>query len=117
MLTKTEQIVQHDIDFLPLKSYANIVEGNALRVDWNEVVPAEKLDYIMGNPPFVGAQYMTKEQKTDLMDLFPKNKHAGELDFVAGWYKKAADLIKGRDIRCAFVSTNSNLVTCILKQK
>ena len=107
MLTKTEQIVQHDIDFLPLKSYANIVEGNALRVDWNDVVPAEKLDYIMGNPPFVGAQYMTKEQKTDLMDLFPKNKHAGELDFVAGWYKKAADLIKGRDIRCAFVSTNS----------
>ena len=109
MLTKTEQIVQHDIDFLPLKSYANIVEGNALRVDWNDVVPAEKLDYIMGNPPFVGARWMSKEQKQDVLDIFgPKWKNAGNLDYVCCWYKKAADMMQSHaKIRAAFVSTNS----------
>ena len=112
MLTKTEQIVQHDIDFLPLKSYANIVEGNALRVDWNDVVPAEKLDYIMGNPPFVGYGMQTDEQKQDMLSIYIDKsgkpyKTAGKIDFVSAWYYKASQFIQGTDIRCALVSTNS----------
>jgi hypothetical protein len=106
MLTKTEQIVQHDIDFLPLKSYANIVEGNALRVDWNEVVPAEKLDYIMGNPPFVGYAYQSKEQKEDLAAIM--KGFGSNIDYVAGWYLKSAELMaQNPKIRAALVSTNS----------
>ena len=104
MLTKTEQIVQHDIDFLPLKSYANIKEGNALRVDWNDVVPAEKLDYIMGNPPFVGFTFMTAEQKEDVEVLYPGIKN---IDYVSCWFKKACEYTRGTDVECAFVSTNS----------
>ena len=106
MLTKTEQIVQHDIDFLPLKSYANIVEGNALRVDWNDVVPAEKLDYIMGNPPFVGYAYQSKEQKEDLAAIM--KGFGSNIDYVAGWYLKSAELMaQNPKIRAALVSTNS----------
>ncbi|MBR6846988.1 MAG: class I SAM-dependent DNA methyltransferase [Bacteroidales bacterium] len=106
MLTKTEQIVQHDIDFLPLKSYANIVEGNALRVDWNEVVPAEKLDYIMGNPPFVEYAYQSKEQKEDLAAIM--KGFGSNIDYVAGWYLKSAEMMaQNPKIRAALVSTNS----------
>ncbi len=104
MLAATEQIVQHDIDFLPLKSYANIKEGNALRVDWNEVVSAEKLDYIMGNPPFVGFTFMTAEQKEDVEVLYPGIKN---IDYVSCWFKKACEYTRGTDVECAFVSTNS----------
>ena len=107
MLKETEAIVHMSIDFLPLKSYANIFEGNALRMDWETVVPKHELDYIMGNPPFIGAQYMTKAQKAELMEQFPNNKKAGVLDYVSGWYAKAARLMQGTDIRTAFVSTNS----------
>lgn len=107
MMKETAKIIEKDLKFLPLHTYANIIEGNALRVDWESVVPKNELNYILGNPPFVGAQYMTKEQKNDLMTLFPNNKHSGELDFVAGWYKKAADFIKNTNTHCAFVSTNS----------
>lgn len=107
MMKETEEIVQMSLDFLPLKSYANIVEGNALRLDWESVVPKDKLDYIMGNPPFVGAQYMSKPQKTDIMTVFADNKKAGILDFVAGWYHKAAEMMQNKSIRTAFVSTNS----------
>ncbi len=107
MMKETAKIIEKDLKFLPLHTYANIIEGNALRVDWESVVPKSELNYILGNPPFVGAQYMTKEQKNDLMTLFPNNKHSGELDFVAGWYKKAADFIKNTNTHCAFVSTNS----------
>lgn len=159
MLTKTEHIIHKDIDFLPLKSYTNIKEGNALRVSWDEwevkddtpsiiakqanVYPLQeseqtavgepvtqygevdiyaekavlvntpkkqqtrivKFDYIMGNPPFVGYAYQTKEQKDDLANLmkdFGKN-----IDYVAGWYCKAARLIQNENTRCALVSTNS----------
>ena len=169
MLTKTEQIVQHDIDFLPLKSYANIKEGNALRMNWStleketstpylfakklnvfkvEVIPEEVLsapsmvrepsveynkvydelnvvtqkieeedlpqkqvpkhvvyDYIMGNPPFVGYTYQTKDQKGDLKDLM--KGFGGNIDYVAGWYYKAAELIRNTNTKCALVSTNS----------
>lgn len=108
MLKETEDIVNMSLDFLPLKSYANIVEGNALRTDWETVVPKDKLNYIMGNPPFVGARLMTKEQKDDVVSVFGvKWKNAGNLDYVSCWYKKATDLMKGTNIRTALVSTNS----------
>mgnify|MGYP001060474158 FL=1 len=107
MMKETEDIVHMSLDFLPLKSYANIIEGNALQIDWESVVPKHGLDYIMGNPPFVGAQYMSKKQKADLLNVFEDNKRAGVLDFVAGWYKTAAKMIVGTKIECGFVSTNS----------
>ncbi len=107
MIKETEAIVNTAIEFLPLKTNANITEGNALRIDWNEVVPKYELNYIMGNPPFVGARFMSKEQKEDLLSVFPKWKNAGNLDYVSCWYKKAAELMNGTLIRSALVSTNS----------
>lgn len=165
MLHETEKIIHRDIDFLPLKSYANIKEGNALRMNWNtlekepslnalyveklnvfkvddfkniphveemaapyngihkelnviakEVVEKELpeksnnaivYDYIMGNPPFVGARLMSESQKSDVLSVFSNMKNAGNLDYVSCWYKKAADLIHGTNIHVALVSTNS----------
>lgn len=107
MMKETEDIVHMDLDFLPLKSYANIVEANALRIDWETVVPKDKLNYIMGNPPFVGARIMGEAQKADVNAVFAGWKNAGNLDYVACWYKKAADLMQGTAIRSALVSTNS----------
>ena len=171
MLTETEQIVQHDIDFLPLKSYANIKEGNALRMNWStleketnapylyakklnvfkvEDLPEEVLsassmvgepsveynkvydeltvvtqeverktlpqkqvpkpvvyNYIMGNPPFVGARLMSESQKNDVLSVFGDLKNSGNLDYVSCWYKKAADLMRGTNTRATLVSTNS----------
>lgn len=107
MLKETEDIIAHQIDFLPLKSYANITEGNALRLNWEEVVPKEKLNYIMGNPPFVGARLMDASQKSDVNLIFEGWKNIGNLDYVCCWYKKAADLMRGTGIRSALVSTNS----------
>ena len=108
MMKETEDVVHMNLDFLPLKSYANIVEGNALRLDWETVVPKEKLNYIMGNPPFVGARLMDKSQKDDLLSVFGlKWKNAGNLDYVSCWYKKAVDMMLGTEIRTALVSTNS----------
>lgn len=107
MMKETEDIIHMNLDFLPLKSYANIVEGNALRMDWESVVPKQELDYIMGNPPFVGASMMTKEQKSDAVAIFGKKKLANSIDYVGAWYYKAVDLIRGTICRGAFVSTNS----------
>ncbi|MBO5575387.1 MAG: class I SAM-dependent DNA methyltransferase [Ruminococcus sp.] len=107
MLHETEKIINKSLDFLPLKSYANITEGNALRIDWESVVPKDKLNYIMGNPPFVGARIMNDAQKSDVFNIFDGVKNNGNLDYVACWYKKAADLMKGTYIRTALVSTNS----------
>ena len=107
MMKATEDIVHMTLDFLPLKTNAHIVEGNALRIDWNDVVPKEKLNYIMGNPPFVGARLMSKGQKEDVSVIFPEWKNAGNLDYVCCWYKKATDIMMGTDIRSALVSTNS----------
>ncbi|MCD8313406.1 MAG: methylase, partial [Bacteroidales bacterium] len=107
MLHETETIVQLHLDFLPLKSYTNIVEGNALRLDWASVIPPSQLSYIMGNPPFVGARMMNPEQKDDLNGVFPGWKNAGNLDYVSCWYKKSADMMRGTAIRAALVSTNS----------
>jgi type I restriction-modification system DNA methylase subunit len=107
MLRETEKIIRRDIEFLPLKSYTNIVEGNALRVDWQSVVPKERLNYVIGNPPFVGQAMRTKEQTEDLKEVFAPSKDYGKLDYVAGWFKKAADLIEGTNAEAAFVSSNS----------
>lgn len=163
MLAETEKIVHQDIDFLPLKSYTNIREGNALRMEWNiieckdglpqllpskalptsvpqagfvpEVIKREEIrpkvelltyseapripaylmfyDYIIGNPPFVGYSLQSKEQKEDILSLFlDKNgkpfKTAGKIDYVAGWYYKAAQLMSySTHTRAALVSTNS----------
>lgn len=107
MMKETEDVVHMSLDFLPLKSYANITEGNALRMDWESVVPKEKLNYIMGNPPFVGGMYMSEGQKNEIRNIFEDVTGAGEFDYVTGWYKKAIELSLGTMIRCAFVSTNS----------
>lgn len=160
MLRETEKIIRHDIDFLPLKSYSNIREGNALRMDWDMIevttdiptIHAKNVhlivepepqfaseesagyediniithrfdgkampfktqryevhyDYIMGNPPFIGARQMNSEQKKDVINIFGKRwKNVGNLDYVCCWYRKAWNLIKHSDAKSAFVSTNS----------
>ena len=105
MLAETERIVHQDIDFLPLKSYTNIHEGNALRIDWESVVPKDHLNYIIGNPPFVGYAYQSKNQKDDLLEVCCEC--GSNIDYVAGWYYKAARMIDGTNVRAALVSTNS----------
>jgi len=107
MMKETEDVVHMPLDFLPLKSYANITEGNALRLDWESVVPKHKLNYIMGNPPFVGHQWRSKEQAEDLEAVCHDIPKCGKLDYVCGWYNKAADYMQGTNIHTAFVSTNS----------
>lgn len=107
MMKRTEDIVHMVLDFLPLKSYVNIVEGNALRLDWNDIIPAWELSYIMGNPPFVGARLMSASQKEDLQSVFVGMKNCGNLDYVSGWYEKAAEYMQDTYIRAALVSTNS----------
>ena len=104
MMKETESIVLMQLDFLPLKTNASIVEGNALHINWEEVVPKYKLSFIMGNPPFHGFTFMTKEQKADMQAIFPGVKN---LDYVCAWYKKASDYIINTKIEVAFVSTNS----------
>lgn len=163
MMEKTSEILQRNLEFLPLKTNANIVEGNALKMDW-EYLHAEELelplfadrlnivhpkdirpdmkmtvaepgkhydtltvvtenvhlgkdekkineknvyDYIMGNPPFVGARLMSESQKSDVLSVWGNVKNIGNADYVSCWYKKAADLIRGTSTKCALVSTNS----------
>lgn len=105
MMKETAKIIEKDLKFLPLHTYANIIEGNALRIDWESVVPKNELNYILGNPPFVGYAYQSKEQKDDLESVikgFGKN-----IDYVAGWYYKSAQMMQGTQIKAALVSTNS----------
>lgn len=94
-------------DFLPLETYENIVEVNALRIDWNDVIPNSKCNYIMGNPPFVGARLMSPVQKEDVAEIFKDIKNYGNIDYVGCWYIKAADYMKNTNIETALVSTNS----------
>ena len=127
MIRETETILSQNIDFLPLTTNAFIVEGNALRMDWATLKPIDTAaapvgglfigfttetdgqthhyDYIIGNPPFVGYSYQTKEQKDDLQLIMPD--FGSNIDYVGAWYKKAAELINGTNTRCALVSTNS----------
>ena len=108
-LKETSAIAGRAIDFLPLKTNAYIHEGNALRMDWSEVIAPDKLNYIMGNPPFVGHQMTSEEQKQDILDVFGKKwNNVGRLDYVACWYKKSAEMMDlNPQIRAALVSTNS----------
>lgn len=101
----TAKVVRRVYDELPLKEYGTIIRGNSLRVDWAEAVPAADLDYIVGNPPFIGYSNLNDAQKRDRADIFGKS--GGVLDYVACWYRKAADFTRGSHTRCAFVSTNS----------
>lgn len=129
MIAETEAIISQNIDFLPLTTNAFIVEGNALRMDWSTLKPLEEnalpkeglfsgfttetdgtkheYDYIMGNPPFVGASMMDAQQKKEATDIFGKIHLSNSIDYVGAWYYKAADLIKGKNTKVAFVSTNS----------
>ena len=134
MMTETEKIIGMNLDFLPLTTNAFIVEGNALRMDWATLKPIDEnvqlndglfagfatevdgneiqYDYIMGNPPFVGYSLQSKEQKADILSVYVDEKGkpyktAGKIDYVAGWYFKAAELIQRTKTTCAFVSTNS----------
>lgn len=123
MLQETEDILGEALDFLPLKNYANIVLGNALKIDWKTLKAKESIggifadaeksedeihyDYIMGNPPFIGQAMRSKEQSDDMQKVFYPLTIGGKLDYVAGWYKKAVDFMEGTGTKCAFVSTNS----------
>lgn len=112
MLRKTEEIIHTDINFLPLKSYANIIEANALRIDWEKIISKSKLNYIIGNPPFVGTSFQTPEQKEDIRKIYVDEKGktyktAGKNDYVSCWYFKAAEFMQNTNITAAFISTNS----------
>lgn len=112
MLRKTEEIIHTDINFLPLKSYANIIEANALRIDWEKIISKSKLNYIIGNPPFVGTSFQTQEQKEDIRKIYVDEKEktyktAGKNDYVSCWYFKAAKFMQNTNITAAFISTNS----------
>lgn len=108
MLKETEKIMYGlNVDFLPLHTFATIVEGNALRMDWNEIIPSNELNYIMGNPPFSAGRRMGESQRQDMVDVaydFPKN---GDLDYVSLWYIVAARYMQNSSIRAGFVSTSS----------
>lgn len=112
MLRKTEEIIHTDINFLPLKSYANIIEANALRIDWEKIISKSKLNYIIGNPPFVGTSFQTPEQKEDIRKIYVDEKGktyktAGKNDYVSCWYFKAAKFMQNTNVTAAFISTNS----------
>lgn len=107
MMKETEDILAMSLDFLPLKTNANIHEGNALRMDWDNIVDRHELNYIMGNPPFIGHQWRNDSQKRDMEMVFDGYKTYGKLDYVAAWYKKSSDYMNTTSIKCAFVSTNS----------
>lgn len=107
MMRETEDIIHAPMDFFPLKEYKGIAEKNALRVDWKDYVPVERLSYIIGNPPFVGQARKTAAQADDMQSIFGKGAAETKLDYVICWYKKAANLIKNTSIHCALVSTNS----------
>ena len=110
MRKATQAIINETIDELPLKDYDNIVVGNALTMEWSQVVKLDKLDYIMGNPPFSGYSLMTKENKADLKQALGADwpNKGGDLDFVCGWFKKAHDtMVQDPHVKTAFVATNS----------
>lgn len=105
MMEETKDIFYANWDFLPLKTYTRIHEGNAIRMDWNSVIEAYGCHYVLGNPPFVGAKMLTDEQRADMDSIWGCKR--GKMDYVSCWYIKAAQYIQGTNIKCAFVSTNS----------
>ena len=107
MMEETKDIFYANWQFLPLKTYTHIHEGNALKMDWNKVIEAYGCHFIIGNPPFVGAKRESKQQKQEVTNLTDNYKNANLLDYVSGWYVKAAKYIQNTNIQCAFVSTDS----------
>ena len=107
MWNETKNIIQFYGELLPLKSYNHIIEGNALRIDWQEVVKPGEVNFIIGNPPFIGQSVRKKEQSEDMAFIWGKGEIETKLDYVICWYKKAIDYIKGTTVKVAFVSTNS----------
>ena len=112
MLKETEGIVRRQMEFFPLKTYNNIHEANALQTDWNNILSSSEASYVCGNPPFLGYSNQTPSQKEQIKSLYVDEKGkpyrtAGKIDYVSGWYWKAAEYIKGTNARAAFVSTNS----------
>lgn len=107
MLKKTEDIIHENLEFLPIKSDAKIIQANAIRIDWEKVIPKKELNYIIGNPPFLGHQNRNRKQIEDMKTAFHDLKKHGKLDYVCAWYNKATDYMKNTRIKSAFVSTNS----------
>lgn len=109
MMKETEDIVCMNLDFLPLKAYANIVEADSLEKDWTEVIAASKVNYVMGNPPFIGARLMEQDskQKLQVEEVFGKIKDVQDLDYVTCWFKKAAEYMQKSVTETGFVATNS----------
>ena len=107
MLEETKHIVYSNIEFFPLKTYTNITEGNALLIDWENIISKDDVSYIMGNPPFTGYKFQTDEQKRDIEIVAGNFDNYGTLDYVSCWYIKCSSFIFGTKISCAFVSTNS----------
>lgn len=107
MINYTEDIILATIDFLPLRTSAHIIEGNSLKTDWDSIVQKNQLNYIIGNPPFIGARLMKSMQTKEIKDIFNNATGSGNLDYVAGWFKKAQHFIQGTSIEVAFVATNS----------
>ncbi len=110
MWTETRNLISNNdtlTDFLPLEAYINIVEDNALKIEWKNVLDPNDCNYIMGNPPFIGGMYMEAAQKKDLLDIFDNYAGAGKFDYVTAWYFKGCQYIKNTNIKMAFVSTNS----------
>ncbi|MBR1658110.1 MAG: class I SAM-dependent DNA methyltransferase [Synergistaceae bacterium] len=103
MRNETRSIIKFFGDFLPLKPYNNIAESNALRMDWKTLVPSGGKLYIMGNPPFLGYSVQNDEQKKDIREIFGN----GKIDYVSGWYWKASEMVQNKNVKAAFVSTNS----------
>ncbi len=107
MFEKTKDLIYSEADFLPIKSYPNIVEGNALTMNWVEVVDPRDLDFIIGNPPFIGARKMSSQQSSELKEVFNNRSGVGNLDYVTSWFYKASEFIQDTSIEVSFVSTNS----------
>lgn len=107
MLEQTKDTVYYNKNFLPLDSNDSIYEGNALRMNWEDIVKPYELNYIMGNPPFVGTKMMNESQKQDTKQILGSLKRYGVLDYVACWFKKASDYISNSTIHASFVATNS----------
>lgn len=103
----TAKVTQRVYQELPLRDYGGIVNANSLRIDWNDVVPADEVNFVIGNPPFLGARLQSAEQKQDVLAIFDNSRNAGNIDYCGAWHMKAARYTEGTHARCAFVSTNS----------
>lgn len=107
MKKQTERIIGQELEYLPLHPYENIHCANALRIDWNDVIPASRLSFIMGNPPFAGQNIRQNSQKSDMEYVFKDDENYKKLDYVTAWFKKADVYMRGTEIETAFVATNS----------